>query len=272
MKIRKFSGGLILVLIIITVTVGIFSLIKQPRNDRKWQAEFSQLATAEIDQYSATINNVRDARYNPDGSIASLSYQDRTYYFSELRTLDFFVEPFWAGGAAHTLLSFGFSDELGNFDYVTLSVEIRKEVDEEYSAIKGLMNEYEIIYIWADEKDVLPLRTDVRGSEVLHYRLDKVDNQVITDLFIGLLQRTNKLATEPEYYNTLFKNCTSSLWYDVNAILKTSLPFTTTMFLPEKSGEFLIKQGYGSDHEFQGQAIRAKVESDNYSEFIRQRF
>ena len=53
----------------------------------------------------------------------------------------YIVEPFgdWEG-AAHTFFSFEFEDN----QFVSISVEIRKEQGEDFSALKGLFKQYEL--------------------------------------------------------------------------------------------------------------------------------
>ena len=48
-------------------------------------------------------------------------------------------------------LSFGFEDQ----DFVVRSVEIRNAKGEKYSAMAGFFNQYELMYVLADERDVM---------------------------------------------------------------------------------------------------------------------
>ena len=56
---------------------------------------------------------------------------------------------------AHPILSFQFND-----DYVAASIETRKEIGEGYSEVTGFFRQYELIYLLADERDVIRLRTN----------------------------------------------------------------------------------------------------------------
>ena len=63
---------------------------------------------------------------------------------------------------AHPIASFQFADA----PPLCFSIELRKEQGESYSAIGGLYRQYELIYIAADERDVIRVRTNYRkGSE-----------------------------------------------------------------------------------------------------------
>ena len=64
---------------------------------------------------------------------------------------------------------FGFT----NGDYVCFSIETRKEKGEDYSAVKGLFRQFELVYVAADERDLVRLRTNYRqGEEAYLLRLN----------------------------------------------------------------------------------------------------
>ena len=57
-------------------------------------------------------------------------------------------------GPAHAFVSFGFDDG----GYVAISVEARREAGETYSPARGLMKQFEIMYVVGDERDLIGLR------------------------------------------------------------------------------------------------------------------
>jgi hypothetical protein len=59
---------------------------------------------------------------------------------------------------AHTMLSFGFEDG----DYLGVSVEVRLEKGETYRPTLGLFGQFELIYVIADERDLIRVRTEYR--------------------------------------------------------------------------------------------------------------
>jgi hypothetical protein len=54
---------------------------------------------------------------------------------------------------------------------VAISIETRKEKGEGYSAVLGFFRQYELYYVAADERDVIRVRTNVRGEHVFLYRI-----------------------------------------------------------------------------------------------------
>ena len=133
-----------------------------------------------------------------------LNYYDKTYDLNEVETVDFIVVPFNNNRSiAHTMLSFGF----GKGEYVGISVEVRKEQGELYSSTLGLARQYELVYVVADELDLLPVRVKQRASDVYIYR-GTAPPEKVRALFVDMLTRANQLADYPEFYDT-FTNTTS---------------------------------------------------------------
>lgn len=176
-----------------------------PSNGRDWSEEAAIPASATIDGDEVTIFDVRNFDYDSPTDYTS-DYYDRTYDLSKLKTVDFIVSYFGPKEIAHTLLSFGFEGG----EYLAISVEVRKEEGEGYSPLKGLFKQYELIYVVGDERDVIRLRTNFRGEQVYVYPTTFKPEEVRA-LFESMIRRVNKLAEEPEWYNTLVRNCTTSI-------------------------------------------------------------
>jgi hypothetical protein len=105
------------------------------------------------------------------------------------------------------MISFGFEGG----DYLCFSIETRKEKGEAYSAVRGLFRQFELIYIVADERDVVRLRTNFRqGEDAYLYRLNASPAKVRT-LFLDYLRRVNSLRQQPEWYSALTHNCTTGI-------------------------------------------------------------
>jgi hypothetical protein len=127
---------------------------------------------------------------------------------SELTEVDMLV-VYWAGKPiAHLMVSFGFN----NRDFIAFSIETRKEVGEEYSAVKGFFRNYEVTYIVADERDLIGVRTSHRVPEERVYLLrTRMALQNGRKLFLEYINRINKLQSTPRFYNTLTTNCTTQV-------------------------------------------------------------
>lgn len=184
-----------------------------PSNNREWSPDEAVLAYAEIDGDKVKVHNIRNCTYRADDEYVVRHY-DKTFDLDRIEEVDFVVVPFvGAPSLAHTLLSFGFKGG----DYVSVSVEARKEKGEKYSPVAGAMRQYELMYVVADERDVLVRRTKYRGSDVYLYRTKATPEQA-RELFLDVMNRVNKLYTEPEFYDSLTNNCTSNIVYHINKL------------------------------------------------------
>jgi hypothetical protein len=118
------------------------------------------------------------------------------------------IAVYWAGKAiAHIMVSFGFEGK----DYVSMSIETRKEKGESYSTLGGFFRQYELVYVVADERDLIGVRTTYRRpqEDVYVYRVNApVEN--IRRVFLDYIKTMNELRERPEFYNTLTTNCTTA--------------------------------------------------------------
>lgn len=236
-KIRKRVGlFFILLACLLSIYVALF-IFSEPSNDRAWRIDQAVLPGAEFNDDQVTVKNIRNFRYTSETDF-TVDYYDKTYQISELNRVDYIVEPFAGFGAAHTFVSFGFS----NGDYVAISVEARRQPDEEYSPFSGILPSYELMYVIADERDVINLRARYRGNDVFLYPVI-ASQEDKTTLFIDMLDRANKLAREPEWYHTLFSSCSVNIARHVNRIAANAIPWDLRLIAPTNSDEIAYELG-----------------------------
>jgi len=179
----------------------------RPSNEGNWQPDVSRLASAEVNGDSVVIHNVRNCKYRTEFDY-TCQWETRSFDLANLRGIDAYFVNWGSPWIAHTMISFDF----GNDQYVTFSIETRKKIGQSYSAIRGFFRQYEIIYIVADERDVVRLRTNYRvGEEVYLYHL-KTSPDRARARFLEYVGRINDLYQHPEWYNALTKNCTTSIF------------------------------------------------------------
>ncbi len=193
----------------------------EPRNDRDWQIEVAVLPYADIQGDQVTIHNIRNFAYRSETDFTP-RYYDKTFDLNKLDTVDL-VASYWMGPAiAHMMVSFGFSGE----DYVTMSIETRKERTESYSTLAGFFKEYELYYVVADERDLIGVRTTYRKDppeDVYLYRIN-VPPANVRRLFLSYIEKINSLKEHPEFYNTLTTNCTTNIWMHTK-VNQEAIPF-----------------------------------------------
>lgn len=211
----------------------------KPSNDRIWQADVNTLPYATIEGDRVTVHNVRNFKYRT-GSDYVQDYYTKRYDLNQLNSVDLFA-VYWMGPEiAHTIISFGFGDD----DYLAISIEARKELDEGYSAINGFFRQYELIYVVADERDVIGLRTNIRQDpieDVYRYRLhgSVEDGRA---LFLAYMKAINDLVNTPAFYNTLFSNCTNLIWANAGAN-PDRIPFSWKLLASGYAPEYLYEMG-----------------------------
>ncbi len=221
-------------------TVGYLVLIVvlRPSTERDWSPDQDHTATAIFSGDTVQIQNVRNARYRSTEDF-DVRWEQRSYDLRGLESVWFVVEPFsgWRG-PAHTFLSFGFAD--GQF--VAISVEIRKEKGESFSPLRGVLRQFELIYIVGDERDLIGLRANHRRDEVYLYPM-RTSRVRMRALFVSMLERANQLAQRPEFYNTLTNTCTSNIVRHINIIAPGRIPFSFKTLLPAHADDLAFDLG-----------------------------
>jgi hypothetical protein len=178
---------------------------------------------------------------------------------------------------AHTMLSFEFATPDGPPQYLCASIEIRKEQGETYAAWKGSARQYELMYVLADERDVVQVRTNHRGEDVYRYRTTATPDQARL-LLVDVLARANQLAARPEFYDTVSNNCTTNLVDHINRIRPGRVTYDYRVLLPGYSDKLAYDEGlivpYGTFEETKlaayvsGKALAA-ADREDFSQAIR---
>ena len=209
----------------------------QPSNDREWVHDVARLPTAEIKGDLITLRNVRRFKYQSESEYTP-DWYEKTVDLRQLDSLDL-IAVYWMGDAiAHTFLSFGFAG-----DYISISIETRKERGEIYSTIAGFFRQYELYYVVGDESDLIGLRTTYRvpPEDVYLYRTT-VRPENIRRLFLQYVEKINALNERAEFYNTLTTNCTTNVVTHILAVRK-DYPTSWKMLLSGYFPELVYERG-----------------------------
>ena len=205
----------------------------EPLADREWAPDVERLIQIErspADPNVVTLYNVRNFIWRSDDDFTP-QWDTRSYDLSQLNSVDVALS-YWMGPAiAHTLVSFGFTDG----QHVVFSIEIRKEKHEQFDALAGFFKQYEMALVAADERDILAVRTNVRGEKVHLYRIN-MPQPVMRDLFLAYAHQASQLTFTPRFYNTLTANCTTIVWQLARRIgqaLPTDWRLLVSGYLPE---------------------------------------
>lgn len=150
-------------------------------------------------------------------------------------------------------------------------------IDKVRKPLKGLLRQYELMYVVADERDVIGLRTNFRRDPVYLYPV-KTTRERMRTMFLEMLARANRLALQPEFYNSLTNNCTSNIVAHVNTLAPGSIPFSYKTLFPAYSDRLAYELGLipadepfekvQAAHRIDGAAQQAPVGPD-FSRLIR---
>jgi hypothetical protein len=215
-----------------------FYLGTRPSNDRDWSVDQAVLPYAEVNGNLVSFHNIRNFEYRSTTDYTP-KYYERTFDVSKLKNAYYIVEPFSTfAGSAHTFVSFEFEGE----QFLAISVEIRKEKGETFSAVKGLFNQFEMMYVVADERDVVKLRSNYRKDKVFVYPT-RASIEKKRALFLDMVAHVNYLKDHPEFYNTLTNTCTTKIVSHINTISPKRVPWSLKILFPGYSDKFAYDLG-----------------------------
>jgi len=236
---RRRRMGLLMFFAAFLAVLGWF-LALRPSHQRDWATDVAVLPHATIEGDKVQLHNIRNFDYRSETDYTP-AYYDRTLDLSKLRTVDVMLS-YWSGRAiAHAFLSFGFDDG----QYISVSIETRKEKSEQYSAVEGFFRQYELFYVVADERDVIRLRTNYRGEEVYLYRLRGTPEKVRA-VFLDYFKTINSIHEQPRFYNALTENCMTSLFSHLRCVPPYP-PYTIGVLMSGYSARYGYEKG-GLDH------------------------
>lgn len=220
------------------VLLALFVRLRTPSHEGDWQATHAVLPYAEIEGDLLTVRNLRNFAYGADGEVREIRYEDRGYDLAALDSLWYGLSHFASFGLAHSFLSFGFADG----GYLALSVEARLEKHQTYHPLLGLLRTYELIYVAADERDVVGVRTHVRHEEVLLYQI-RVPPATAKQLLLVMLGTMNEIHDRPRFYNTLLDNCTTNILQHAEQLTRWDLFTDYRVILPGYSDGLAYQLG-----------------------------
>jgi hypothetical protein len=189
------------------------------------------------------IRNVRNTAYRTADDF-DVRYEDRSYDLDRLQRVWLLLAPFGDGwrGPAHIFLSFEFADA----QYVAVSVEARREMGEEYSIWKGLLRRYELTYVIGDERDLLGLRAVHWNDPTYLYPVRATPAQA-REVFVRMLAHAQQLEQRPEFYSTLFSNCTTNIVRPVNEFATNRIRWGWQVLLPGYADDLAYAMGLIDD-------------------------
>jgi uncharacterized protein DUF4105 len=215
------------------VVVAAWWLTLKPSNDRAWQPDVAQTAWVEVNGDEVTIHNVRNCDYRTETDFTP-HWEMRTVRLSQITGMDVAINYWGSPWIAHPIVSFQFSDGLP----LCFSIETRKTIGQSYSALRGLYRQYTLIYVVADERDCIRLRTNYRREDVYLYHTLASQAQA-RQRFRDYIKTVNALHENPRWYNAVTSNCTTSI--RAQRAVKLRAPWDWRILFNGKADEMLYQ-------------------------------
>ena len=140
----------------------------KPSNDRDWDPSMAVLPRAVIAGDAVTIENVRNLEYRSIDDFTP-QYETRTYHLSNIKGVDVIFFDWGDGFRGHPALVFDFGPD----GRICMSIEARITKGQKYSVFRSLYRQQELIFVAADERDVILRRTKYSERQWAYlYRLN----------------------------------------------------------------------------------------------------
>jgi hypothetical protein len=223
----------------LAIVVGAFAVVVswwltlKPSNDRAWQPDVAQTAWAEIKGDEMTIHNMRNCDYRTATDFTP-HWETRTVRLSQITGMDVAINYWGSPWIAHPVVTFRFADGLP----LCFSIETRKTLGQQYSTLEGFYRQYTLIYVVADERDCIRLRTNYRREDVYLYHTLASPAQA-RQRFREYINTVNVLHQSPRWYNAVTSNCTTSIRAQRAANLRA--PLDWRILLNGKADEMLYQ-------------------------------
>ncbi len=217
---------ILLACLIVIVAYAVIVLSRKPSLNRNWSPDQAVVPSVDfLDGDKLHIKNIRDINYRTIRDY-DLRFYDKEITLADVQTAWLAISPFGGPGAAHAFLSFGLKDGT----YIAVSIEIRRKKGQSFSPIKAFTRQFEIMYVIAAETDVIRLRTNCTKYIVRLFPI-QAEKQLIQTVFLDVMKRADKLGKTPEFYNTIWNNCTTNIIRHARRFSQKPIPFWNFRYL-----------------------------------------
>ena len=182
-----------------------------PPTDTDFAPDVARQVTGKIEGDQITLSNIRDFEWTGPQE-AGENWLTDTYDLSQMTGVDMLLSYWGDPKMAHFILSFGFADGR----QLAWSVEVKRSRTGGFSPIADLFRANPLVIVAATERDVVGVRTNHRGEDVLMLRLAASPAEARL-LFEQYVTDANELAAEPAWYNSLATNCTTVVFRMIQA-------------------------------------------------------
>lgn len=190
---------------VVLALIGAWWQTIDPPRDADWSADVARQLSGEIKDNILTLHNIRDFTWRSTDDFDE-NWIDKSYDLTQLQSTDMVLSHWGSPAMAHFIVSFGFA----NGEYLAWSIEVRRMQGGGFSPVEDFFKTHTIAHIASLETDVIGTRSNVRGEDVYIYRLDMepAETRLLLELY---LKNANRQIDDPQWFNSLFSNCSSTV-------------------------------------------------------------
>jgi hypothetical protein len=186
---------------------------QKPTHNRDWDTSVAALPQAVRAGDLVTFENVRNFDYRSLDDFTP-RYEARTFHVANLKSADIIFFTWGSPWMSHPVLVFDF----GSDGRVCVSIEVRYRKGQKYSVLRSFYRQQELIFLVADERDVILRRTKYGGmEEQAHLYHLTASAEELRSVFFDYFEAINSLYAKPRWYHGLCANCTTSFYWLPNS-------------------------------------------------------
>jgi hypothetical protein len=156
---------------------------------------------------AVTIENLRNFEYRALDDFTP-RHETRTYHLSNLKGVDVIFFNWGSPWMSHPVLVFDFGPD----GRICISIEVRYRKGQKYSVLRSLYRQQELIFLVADERDVVLRRTKHGRPQEAHLYRFNAGVEELRAIFLDYVGAINSLYETPRWYHGLCANCTTSFY------------------------------------------------------------
>jgi hypothetical protein len=154
-----------------------------------------------------TIENIRNFEYRSLDDF-TVRYERRTFHLAILNAADIIFFNWGSPWMSHPVLVFDF----GSDGRVCMSIEVRYRKGQKYSILRSFYRQQELIFVAAEERDVILRRTKYGQHQEAHLYRFHTNAEVLRAAFLDYIDAIKSLHETPRWYNGLCANCTTTFY------------------------------------------------------------
>jgi Domain of unknown function (DUF4105) len=182
-------------------------LRQRPSHDRDWDPAVAVLSRAVRDGDAVTIENLRNFDYCALDEFTP-RYETRRFHLANLKGADIIFFTWGSPWMSHPVLVFNF----GADGRVCMSIEVRYRKGQLYSLLRSLFRQQELIFLAAEERDVILRRTKYGRDQAAYLYRFTATTEELRATFLDYIEAINSIYEKPRWYHGLCANCTTMFY------------------------------------------------------------